>query len=346
MRNESRKELPGWLVLLAALFFALLFWWIWLSFGVKLVHSQMVEHASGYATNAAKVAGTATSGGSVSASDRMAAIAEFGQSGDAFGGASALFAAIAGALVFWAGVLQSRSLKEAKVAAQLATQAYQEERATNRREQFISTFFQMLTLNRQLIERVDMLGNTNSISDDGHRQGAAALDSFAWSLVRRLEDGSIQCQEIKHQASFIATTYIGSVYDKRPSSLGPYFRLLYQTFKFVAEAELDEDEKIRFANIARGQISEGAVMLLAANGLTERGHQFIPLIERFGLLEHLHNDYRNSFKPALLEGYRQRAFMGSKEREKYPWSPTPLRSAHYFITWPDAIDTTTTSGSK
>jgi hypothetical protein len=266
------------------------------------------------------------------AKEHGALFAEIGQAGDAFGPANALFAAVAGALVLWAGVLQGRALRQARLATSIAERAYKDERASNKREQFTSTFFQMLTLSRQLVERIDIVGESSS-TKRRQRQGAAALESLAWTLVKRLDEQQLNGQPPLDQARVLVQTYLGSVYDAHPSALGPYFRLLFQTFKFVADAEIEEEERIRFANIARGQISEGAVMLLAANGLTERGHRFVPLIERFGLLEHLHNNYRNKFKRALLTGYRERAFMGSEERGQYPLERYPLRSPHYFLTW-------------
>lgn len=65
----------------------------------------------------------------------------------------------------------------------------------------------------------------------------------------------------------LVSNFLTSVYDKRPSAFGPYFRLLYQTFKYIHESPLTAAEQIRYANIARGQISEGAVLLLALSGL-------------------------------------------------------------------------------
>ena len=117
------------------------------------------------------------------------------------------------------------------------------------------------------------------------------------------------------------------------SAFGPYFRLLYQTFKHVADSKLTDAEQIRYANIARGQISEGAVLLMALNGLTYDGYKFIPLIEKFGLLEHLHRRYRQTCGPYLLLGYRPRAFMGSVERSLSinAGCDTPNLPAEHFL---------------
>jgi Putative phage abortive infection protein len=319
-------RVPSWLVFVLSLAFALVVWFWWLTIGIGVAHKQVVA----FAPPQASVSASATS-----APDRAAMMAELGLSGDAFGGANAFFAAVAGGLVLWAGVIQSRSLNEARAATRQARAAYEEERRFNRREQVSSTFFQMLALCRELVERID-----NGLKADANRTGAAALDHFAHELDRRLDERGISVTQEESQAAHIATTYIGTVYDAHPSQLGPYFRLLFQTFKLLAESELDDATQIQLANVARGQISEGAVLLMAANGLTERGFKFIPLIEKFGLLEHMHAKYRNKYKKGLLHGFRQRAFMGSKERSSYQWELTPKCGPDAFMTW-DHDPTTT-----
>ena len=323
-------RVPSWLIFILALAFALAVWLWWVSIGIGVVHKQVSAFAP------PQVSVSASAAIAASAPDRASAMAELGQAGDAFGGANAFFAAIAGGLVLWAGVLQSRSLNEARTATRQAGAAYEEERLLNRREQVSTTFFQMLALNRELVERIDNGLKTG----DTNRTGAAALDHFAHELDRRLEERGISITPEESQASHIATTYIGTIYDAHPSQLGPYFRLLFQTFKLIADSDLNDATQIQLANVVRGQISEGAVLLLAANGLTERGFKFIPLIEKFGLLEHMHAKYRNKYKKGLLHGYRQRAFMGSKERNGYEWQSEPKCGPGAFMTW-DHDPTTT-----
>ena len=140
--------------------------------------------------------------------------------------------------------------------------------------------------------------------------------------------------DIHQQLAALVEGYLTRVYDRQPSAFGPYFRLLYQTFKHIAESALSENQQIRYANIARGQISEGAVLLLAVNGLTSTGYKFVPLIEKFGLLEHLHRHYRAEHQSALGIGYRPRAFLGSKDRATpgNEWRDEPLLPEDYFKT--------------
>ena len=100
----------------------------------------------------------------------------------------------------------------------------------------------------------------------------------------------------------------------RRSALGPYFRSLYQIFEFVESSSLDEDTKLRYSKIARAQISEAQGFLLALNGLTKRGAEFRKYIEKYGLLQHMHNAYKKDFGSLLENIYTKRAFSGSEER--------------------------------
>ena len=130
----------------------------------------------------------------------------------------------------------------------------------------------------------------------------------------------------------LVKNYLTKAYDRKPSAFGPYFRILFQTFKHISDSRLPPEDQVRFSNIARGQMSEGAVLLLALNGLTPEGYKFVPLIEKFGLLEHLHRRYKQEYEGVLSLAYRPRAFMGSEERARpgNEWHPTPILAQDHF----------------
>ncbi|RYD64286.1 MAG: hypothetical protein EOP84_32880, partial [Verrucomicrobiaceae bacterium] len=163
MDGSSKKEIPAAIYPLVALAIAIILWFAWVEWGVAYAHKRISSYAAGYARaalvsspkNPAVDSQQVTSSVPIAEPDRAATMSEIGQSGDAFGGANALFAALAGALVLWAGIVQNQALKEAKLATGLATAAYDNQRDANRRDQFSTTFFQMLTLSRQLVERID-----------------------------------------------------------------------------------------------------------------------------------------------------------------------------------------------
>lgn len=304
-------RIPSVGVFVLSLGLAVLLWLGWMWWGIEFVRSRISDIAPPFVqTPASGVPSAATS------LDHAAVMTELGQSGDAFGGANAFFAAIAGGLVLWAGALQSRSLKEAR-------EAYGHEKTARKQEQFEALFFRMLDLSRELTERIETRptrrapivrpeGTYNSYDQPNlKKNGAAALDAFANTIHKLME----QRQATEDSAiNDLVEVYL-NIYGRRPSALGPYFRLLFQTFKLIDSSGLPENVQIQYANIARGQISDGAVLLLALNGLTQNGHKFIRYIEQFGLLEHMLIEHRIKYGSSLLEGYRERAFKGSNERE-------------------------------
>lgn len=301
--------------------------WIWWLFdGMDRAHKVILERAappSIASQQPSTKAGTSAVGPLM---ERGAMFTELGQTGDSFGSLNALLTAIAGALVFWAGFMQHQTLKQAREEAQ-------KERANRQIQEFESLFFRLLELTATAVERIegpkrkDNSGNPLPI-----HKGTRALDSLARSLFNLVGSSRGNHADLQQLLAALVEGYLTRVYDRQPSAFGPYLRLLYQTFKHIDESGLSESQQIRYANIARGQISEGAVLLLAVNGLTPIGYKFVPLIEKFGLLEHLHRRYRTEYQGALGLGYRPRAFLGSEGRAMpgNEWHDDPLLPESHF----------------
>lgn len=261
-------------------------------------------------------------------SDRFS---QLGQTGDLFGGVNALFAAMALIGVFWAATMQWRSLEEGRRAAS--------------EQRFETMFFELLRLTREVLERIEVVA-PNMLPTDviGMRTqepvikiGASALNEIArthFSGFPVSRDEALRAFYLQQ----LVNEYKNSVYRAYPSALGPYFRLLFQTFDLVASAKIDEDTRVRYSNIARGQISDGAVILLALNGLTWRGRKFVPLIERFGLLEHMHQRYLRDFRPFFRMAYRERAFQGSELRAQNLKEAAPKPGPDVFDLDPSSPD--------
>lgn len=324
--RTAQQEHHYWLPLIF-LTLALATWCFWLFWGAALTRSALaaqIPHSP--ATVAATAASAASAAGSdAAATERAAWFTELGQTGDAFGSLNALLTAIAGALVAWAGILQFQSLKEARIALVHSQEEAAAERKHRQRQEFESLFFQLLQLTSKAAEQIEgprrlkavgllTPGKGNAKEYSPGSMGNPGINEFA-RKVYKMAVASPATGDLDALAQCLVRLYVIEVFDRRPSQFGPYFRLLYQTFRHVAESHFDsEAERIRYANIARGQIPEGAVLLLALNGLTEEGYKFVLLIERFGLLEHMHRRYKDAFQSALLTGYRDDAFLGSAAR--------------------------------
>jgi len=346
--KEAAQTRPAehhyWLLVLF-LAVAVVGWSLWLTFGAAFVRQAIAGQVSASATTQAQPAGAAptTVVPDSGASDRATWFTELGQTGDAFGSFNALLTAIAGALVAWAGYLQHQSLKEARIALVHAQADSDEERKHRQRQEFESLFFQLLQLTSKAADQIEgprklveigaltsPRGNVKKYAPG--KMGNPGINEFARKVFKKAI-ASPATGSLEALLQCLMRLYVTEVFDRRPSQFGPYFRLLYQTFRHVAESQLEsEADRIRYANIARGQIPEGAVLLLALNGLTEEGHKFIPLIERFGLLEHMHRRYKGAFQNALILGYRDIAFLGSASRPmpNYGWTDQPKLNAGHF----------------
>ena len=309
MGNSEDKDIDGHVgVLVTVLLVLFLVWLFWLNNGVRIVHEVLV--------------GTLTKS---DAKTTSSVLAELGQVGDSFGALNTLFAGMAGAFVAWAGYLQHLQLRQVR-------RAYDAERLSRKKQEFESIFFKMLELSRDLAGRVEDISFQQRETSTPKPNGFAALDARAAAIADKVKSSWQSNPEFR--ASVLVISYKGYIYNKQPSALGPYFRLLFQIFQTISEAGLKPEDERRYANIARGQLSEGAVLLLALNGLTAVGHDFIPLIERFGLLEHMHRRYRQYYEEALRTGYRASAFLGSAERKAHPIEVRPLNPPEFFESHP------------
>ncbi len=234
--------------------------------------------------------------------------ARYGQTGDLFGGLNTLLAGIAGAAVLWAGYMQYHTMKKALADSE-------DERAHRYQQEFESFFFQLLQLSEATTSKL-----VYTRAGEETRKGSRALDKHAYEIHAAVK--AVRLDDPAAVLEALVTHFMIDAYDRRPSLFGPHYRLIVQTFEYVARSTLTREDKCRYADIARGQIGEGAVLMLALYGLTAEGQALHPLIEEFNLLEHLHRRYRHAYKDALSLAYRSTAF----ERTPNKAGTTPMHS--------------------
>jgi hypothetical protein len=83
----------------------------------------------------------------------------------------------------------------------------------------------------------------------------------------------------------LAVGFFQDFYKDHEPQMGPYFRNLYHVFKFVKLSA--PEPKRQYTSLARAQLSKFELLFLFYNCLTPYGAGFKPLVEEFGLLEHL-----------------------------------------------------------
>ncbi|CAN7550585.1 putative phage abortive infection protein [Duganella sp. LjRoot269] len=302
-KQSVRDRLPSahWGVLSIAIACALVLWIGWSSYGVPFFHQRLITSTK-TATGKSLTPQTNPSASKEDAlPDRTQLLAEYGQTGDAFGSLNALLTALAGAFVFWAGFMQHQSLKGAREEAE-------RERAYRHKQEFESLFFQLLGFSSSAADKIERRqGSKNNDATRPTRLGTRALDSFAASLYEVVNPEQQGASDTDTLRKLMQEFYV-RVYDRHPSAFGPYYRTLLQIYEHIANSGLSITEQHIYAQIAKGQMSEGSLLLLALYALTYQGHSFVPHIERYGLLEHMHRRHKMAYKAALLTGYSPCAF--------------------------------------
>ena len=76
-------------------------------------------------------------------------------------------------------------------------------------------------------------------------------------------------------------------YAENREQLAVHFRGLYQLMRLVAESDIDEDDRVLYAKCIRGQLSDGELVILRYNCLTDNGFAMRRFVNHFNLLKHL-----------------------------------------------------------
>lgn len=224
---------------------------------------------------------------------------DLGPTGDIFGGINALFAAYAFIGVAAAAIFQYQTF--------LVVEKQQRQQA------FEPLFFQLLQFSRKAFPESLIRPDNGALvpTREVIEFVAHDLSTAAWFPQR----DNMSSAAVAKQVSNVYDLY----YLRNESALGPYFRLLYQTFKLIDASGLSKGERIGYANIARAALNDEELFLLTINCITPRGAMFAPLIERYGLLKH--QPARAHYTPDIVaeslreKVYASTAWKSSEERE-------------------------------
>jgi len=165
---------------------------------------------------------------------------------------------------------------------------------------FENTFFKMIEFHFKIIEGIS--------SSDGS-SGKKALVIFAATIGNHYTKlfGEHEYNEVYFSTirAKIVQTY-ADIYGSYFYRIGHYFRHLYHIFKYIADSNLSQEQKIQYARILRSQLSTEEIILIGINGLTVYGEKFKPLIEEYAVLHRLLNfDY---YRALFISSYDPSAF--------------------------------------
>lgn len=184
---------------------------------------------------------------------------------------------VVGALGFFALIytirLQQRQIDE------LAREA-----GTREAEQHLD---RLLSLLAQLLADTDI---RNKRTGAVVATGRDAFRHFYGRKFARIYCSHIKGPGLKEERELVRLAF-DQLYRKSGSDFGQYFRSLYHAVRWVHEAAQPVSWKKRQMDLIFCRLSRFELVMLAYNCLSTRGEvRFKPLLEKYGLLEHLDED--------------------------------------------------------
>lgn len=204
----------------------------------------------------------------------------FGEWGDFFGGVLnpiLTFLTFMGLLITI--VIQQTELRESRIELRRSADALLEQSQSLKRQNFESTFFQMLSVHTGIVEAID-LANDKGVITRGR-------DCFSVFYARLGKGYQQSRRELGHEVPDIEAL-CGSYrnfWKEHQVELGHYFRYLYNVIRFIKESNFVDGPYLR---LVRAQLSDQELLLLFYNCVaSEHGDRFKQLVEEFSILDNM-----------------------------------------------------------
>ena len=219
----------------------------------------------------------------------------WGQFGEYVGGLlSPLFASAALLALLYTIIVQNKDIRESSQQVYASQLVLEKQVAVLARQNFESTFFQMLRLYNELVEqfRIEKF-NPSEYAASGTNREYVGRESF-----RRLQE--LLCRDyvervnrgdyVEAKLNAIDIEY-QKFYKMYGGFVGHYFRTIYNIIKFVdRDANVVGDPKV-YTNLLRAQLSKYELGLLFYNCVSKYGRvKLLPLIKKYDLLKHLEDE--------------------------------------------------------
>lgn len=244
-----------------------------------------------------------------------------GQWGDSFGALNTLF----GAFGFTAVILTLR----------MQSQTLRQQQEDQHRQRFDLTFFELLRLMRELQEKItfhyseryqlarqkentrkntskgiyNRLNISTQIKYTNHinftkATGHTAIESSVRELRFWVEKNKDESTSLSKEN--LSDLYLNQVHNRSEATLGPYFRIIYTMLNRLREDKvLTPQEKARYGNLLRSQLTSLEITLAAFNGLAPVSKDFAALVTEFRLLKYMPED---TLREVFMRHYPAEAF--------------------------------------
>jgi hypothetical protein len=204
------------------------------------------------------------------------------------------------------------SLGFAAVIATLIIQARSlaSQQTDQHRQRFEHTFFQLLTLMRELRGEVTYRYSSGYRADAGVKATTTTLKgvSAIAGALKELDHWRRWTEVKPLSKKEMAEMYEQRVHTRFERHFGPYFRIVYTMLNRIRNDKLlTPDEKVLFANLFRSQLTSDEIELAAFNALMPAANDLSALLTEFKMLKYLPNA---KMREVLARYYLPAAFEG------------------------------------
>lgn len=225
-----------------------------------------------------------------------------GVSGDMFGALTALFSGLAFAGLVVTLVMQREELDKQREELLQTRRNFESQR-------FEATLFGLIKLLDDYVCSIEVVPRDLYIPGDAdERFRGRKVFAMMAEKIRPPAEERMYPPENDDEAAQKAVSRYETEYNLHLAPyLGPYLRLFFNVVRHIRNAELPTPKKLEYAKYLRAYLSEGEILLLAMNGISENGDEMKWPLQEFSLLRHLSPQDREIFK-FLEEKYSSNAF--------------------------------------
>ena len=220
--------------------------------------------------------------------------------GDSFGLANALFSGLAFAGVIVALLMQRDDLGQQKKELRLTREVF-------KRQQFESSFFQMLTLHHEIVKAMEYTNEEHVDEQSNDLKSVLYRRRECFRPIYRNLCGWYELKSDDKNVEAPVKEAYDSTYRGAETLLGHYFRNLYTLVSFVDENEIDNPRD--YTNMIRAQLSSCELLLLFYNCEVGIGRKkFKSLVEDYALIKNmptnqlLNREHKDLFSPSAYQG--------------------------------------------
>lgn len=219
-------------------------------------------------------------------------------------------------------VLQQTELKETRRELERSANALELQITSVTRQNFESTFFQMLTLHNTIVNSISVYEReaTYSIVEpaptkDTETKGRACFDTFLDNFARdyRQASGATERERLQHAYD--------EFWSYRQQDLAHYYRYLYNVLRFVHESEGVEN-KLRYVKLLRAQLSDYELAMLFYTALNKHGINYWRYIHEYQLLDNMPDSI--FLDPSHKKLFSPQSFGEPKRPPPVQWPPAAL----------------------